>query len=229
MNDDPRSSDEDDPTSKVGDPRHAPGVWRRPPTRSARSLSALVLLVGFGIAAAGLAQFVIAMGATGGSVPVTVPDPGMLELTGPAGLPAGVELDLASAVERVALEVDALPVSLRLLAASPFVATGALWLVGALALHRVLGDIARGRPFAPLVPRRIGVLSLVVLALTLLPGLLGTAGTVAVLHHLDLTDPLGFVILDFEIAPLVVAGILALVAGVFQHGREMTDDVAGLV
>lgn len=172
---------------------------------------------------------------------MVVSDPDVLDLA-LADAPVGTEVRLDAGAGRVArlgsasidagLVVDRLPPLLRVLAATPTLVAGIVTVVGAFVLRRVLAEVAAGRPFAARNPRRIGMLAGLALIAALLPGVIASGATVAVLDHLDVAGPdapFGFTILEVSAGPLVVAAVLGVVAHVFRYGQRLVDDVAGLV
>lgn len=226
--------------SSVPAPHAAPGPSGAIPRRGARVVSGVLLAVAVLALLAGVGGVAAALTADGGTVPVLVGDREAVEFS-VDGIPPGVEvlLDGASRAELagtrsldLALAVDDLPASLRVLAALPMALAATLTALGAFVLRRVLVDIASGRPFAPANPQRIALLAVLAVASALLPGLVASGATIAVLEHLGVAGPdgpFGFTILQVSSTPLLLAAVLGVVAGVFRHGQRLTDDVAGLV
>jgi hypothetical protein len=207
---------------------------------AARILAGAILLLGVVVASIGVMLMVSQVTQPGGTVPVLV-DPDALALEEVAGLPPGTSLDPASdgsanaatgaPAAALALQVDQLPLRLRFLAGLPALVIGLSTLAGAVVLRSMLLTIASGRPFDARNPGRFRALGVVVLIWALAPGLVASGATVAVLEHLGDAEgsPLGFTILDLPITPLLGAAVLFVVAAVFDHGRRMSDDLAGLV
>ena len=198
----------------------------------ARHLANLVLVLGALAALAGPVLAVYQLTQPGGSVAVTVSEQELLAETTPDGLAEGTRLAFADTDPDLVLEVDELPVGLRLLTRLDDLVGAALLLTGAVLLRTVLRDIGRGQPFHPRMEHRLGGLAVVVAGGAILPGMASTLATVVVLHRIDgLGDgsPLGFTIMELELLPLVVAGALVVLSRVFRQGRQLTEDTEGLV
>jgi hypothetical protein len=198
------------------------------PARGARLLAGLVLALGLAVGVAGVVLPLAQLTQPGGSVPILVEDPTARTLV----LEGLAEDARVEANREAELHVAELPASLRLLTGAPTMVTGLLLAVGAWLLRRILLDAASGRPFAPRTPDRIRGLAVLVLTGTLLPGAVASGATIAVVEHLDVLDAtpgLGFEILQLEALPLVVVGVLLVVAQVFRSGQQLTEDVEGLV
>ncbi len=208
--------------------------------RSVRVLAGSVLVVGVLL---GLVVAVDAVGQIarpGGAVTVLVAED-RLGLDSVAGVPEGATLGLSgaggtevgtsAATAPLTLEVDVLPAWLRGVTQAPALLAAGILVAGTVLLHRVLVEIARGRPFAEANPGRLRGLALLAVASAVLPGTASSFATVVTLEHLgvDGDSPFGFTILDLSLAPFLLAGVLVVVAEVFRHGRRLTDDVEGLV
>ncbi|MFA9429222.1 DUF2975 domain-containing protein [Egicoccus sp. AB-alg2] len=211
--------------------------------RRARLLAGFVLAFGVLTFVGGLIVAAVQVADAGGAVAVVV-DADLLGFDDVAGLPAGTSLAVgdghggAVTVESggregadAVLEVDRLPLALRLLAASPAVAIGVLTLAGSWLFSRLLREVAAGRPFAHRNVTRWRGMAATVLAVALLPSALGTLATVAVLGRVDPAGdaPVGFTILDLPLLPLLLVAALLVMAEVFRHGGALADDVEGLV
>lgn len=193
----------------------------------ARSLASVVLFVGVVAAVVGVILPANQATQRTAQVSVTVTGETPAEVTGAFTLPDGAHLTPTS--DTVALVVDDLPRPLAALTELDDLVAGLLTLAGAWLLHRVLRDIAAGRPFAPRTPDRIGGLALTVAAMAVLPEAVRTIATLAVLERAGIApDVLGSAF-DLDLAPLLVAAILGVVAGVFRRGAQLAADVEGLV
>ncbi len=198
----------------------------------ARQLANLVLVLGVLAALTAPIGAIYQLTQPGGSVAVVVTDEEVLGDPTPEGLPEGTRLDLDDMRSSIQLEVDELPAGLRLLTRLDDLFGAALLLAGAVVLRNVLRDIGRGQPFHPRMESRLAGLAVVVVAATLLQPQVSTLATVVVLNRIDgLADgsPLGFLMFEFELLPLVVAGALVVLSRVFRHGRQLTEDTEGLV
>lgn len=220
------------------------GRDRLPATSEARPARALAgILLALGIAVAVISGVVVVYQLTqpGGAVEVLV-DRDALALGDVDGLPPGTSLELSgkggatiatgAPSTQLTLQVNRLPAGLRLLTTLPWLVLGLTTLAGAIVLRSVLLAIAAGRPFDRRNPGRLRTLGVLVLVGGLLPGLLASAATVAVLDHVGGADgdsPLGFTILDVPLNPILGAAVLFVVAAVFAHGGRLTDDLEGLV
>ena len=203
-----------------------------PDRDGARHLANLVLVLGVLAALAGPVLAVYQLAQPGGSVAVVVTEDELLADPTPDGLVEGTRLTFADTDPDVVLEVDELPVGLRLLTRLEELLGAGLLLTGAVLLRAVLRDIGRGHPFHPRMERRLGGLAVVVAGAAILPGLASTLATVVVLNRIDGLgegSPLGFTIMELELLPLVVAGALVVLSRVFRHGRQLTEDTEGLV
>lgn len=108
---------------------------------------------------------------------------------------------------------------------------GLVWLCVGVAgawLAPLLRRFAEGEPFAPGNARRLRLIAVAVLVATHVAPLTGPLATTLVLHRFGaegLTAPWG---LPVHVSLLVVL-VLLLLAGALQQGRDLQDDVAGLV
>lgn len=196
----------------------------------ARFLATIVLLAGLAAATAGVVLPVNQLTQPGGSVQVSAASPPV------AAGPTLPEPDAGTAVSLLAsdplrLDVLELPAPLRVLTETPALVSGLLALVAAWLLHRVLLEIAAGRPFAPDVPQRLLGLALVAVAMSFVPDAFASAATVTVLEHTGLADSpdLHVTVFSLDLGMLLVAAILAVSASVFRHGGELARDTEGLV
>lgn len=105
--------------------------------------------------------------------------------------------------------------------------------VGAWLLWRLLRDVAAGRPFHPRNPVRIGGLATLILIGAIAGGPLQSIATAMVLRHggLQLGEPPFPRTHDRSGIPraIIVAFVLFIVADVFRRGRQLTEDLEGLV
>jgi len=151
---------------------------------------------------------------------------------------AGVAEHLADGVravssgEMVTLAVDELPTGLRVLTELSTSLTALAVAVGAWLLARVISSIQDGRPFDRHNARRLAaVAAAVVLGGTVAPMLDGFVNDLVVqaVEPVAPGSPLTAVVFEFRMAPLFVAVLLLAGAEAFRRGRELADDVAGLV
>lgn len=198
----------------------------------ARLLAGFVLLFGVLAAVGGVVLALSQLGQSGASVSVVIEDPEVL-LSDEADLaPAGASLDLAG-IDGAMLVAEELPVGLRVLTQLPWTLAGLLVLAGAWLLWRMLLEVAAGRPFHPRMPGRLRGLALVVFAGSLFPSMVEGAASAAVLDHLGglpESSPLAFQL--FEIGfpvPFLIVMVLFVAAQVFESGRQLEDEVEGLV
>lgn len=210
--------------------------------RGAKLLATIVTVLGLGSAMFGIVMPLYQLSQPGGSVTGAVlQDPNLVQIAEDE-LPGNVSMRLDPSVVSswssdrqgmsVAIEVSELPAGLRMLTVASTLVAGLLLGAGSLILRRVLIDIADGRPFAPGIPARINVIALLTVALAIVPQVLDNVATVAVLEHVDLMGSgsgLGYNILELNLGVFVVAGLVIVVARVFQHGQRLSEDVEGLV
>lgn len=146
-------------------------------------------------------------------------------------LPAASALSVDPEQTLLVLQAAELPAELRLLTEAPASLRGVCTGAGALLAWLLLRSIREGRPFDRRNPRRIvGLAGLVVLGGLGGPLLDGLA-RFSVLDHLGATGPESPFLLDatWDLAPLVLAGLLLALADAFRRGVRLTDDVQGLV
>lgn len=222
---------EEEHTSPTHDTQH--GTQQADAAKGARALAGFVLLFGILAAVGGIVLPLSQLAQTGATVGVSIADAdGLLGDLDADVVPEGASLDLAGA-DGATLVAEELPTNLRILTQLPWTLAGALLLTGAWLLRRMLLDIAAGRPFDPRMPGRLRGLAVVVLAGTLFPGLLEGVASVVVTQHLGgLPDgsPLAVPLFDAQLTPpLLVVALLIVAAQVFESGRQLTDDVQGLV
>jgi Protein of unknown function (DUF2975) len=167
----------------------------------------------------------------GATVPVTLADPDSLRITTPAALPAGARL-VGAEDGVVRLQVAALPVGLRLLAAA---STSLLLLaiaIGSACLALVLRSIRAGEPFDRRNPSRLRVVAGALVLGSLGASVADTLAGDAVLSHLGLhpgDSPFTLVVLDLPLNPLLGAALLLAAAEAFRRGGALTAEVDGLV
>lgn len=103
--------------------------------------------------------------------------------------------------------------------------------VCALLLWRVLARVSAGRPFAPGQARTVAVVAVVIVLGGSLASVLSDAATLAVLSRLGLDSPAG----PFEVGvtlpllPLLLGGLVLVVAESLRSGARLQDDLDGLV
>ncbi|MGW5358875.1 DUF2975 domain-containing protein [Actinopolymorpha pittospori] len=154
----------------------------------------------------------------------------------PINLPEGSSLEFSQPRHSVKYLVHELPWWLRLLTeTSPGLGYLSLG-IGAVMVRRLVLTIDAGRPFDRRNPRRIGVIAVCVAV-----GLTGAAwfesfAAWAVVGHVaavsdtpSLISTLGAHHPRLDLAPVVVAAAIAVVAIAFRRGQQLTKDVEGLV
>lgn len=220
----------------MSDEQH-PGVSVRPGAGepvagvAARLLAGFVLVLGVLAAIGGIVLALSQLPQSGASVAVTVADPEVLLPDEVDLAPDGAVLDLAG-IDGAMLVAEELPVALRVLTQLPWTLSGLLLLVGAWLLWRMLLDIAAGRPFHPRMAGRLRGLALVVLSGSLFPSMVEGATSAAVINHLGGLpegSPLGFQLFEIGMTPWLAVPLLLVAAQVFESGRQLEEDVEGLV
>jgi hypothetical protein len=165
----------------------------------------------------------------GGSVPVTLA-PDVDSTFDLPGLPGGTSVGPADG--GAVLDVGSLPIDVRLFTvastvlAALAVAAGAWWLAG------VLRSVGAGRPFDPRNPRRLAGVAAALLLGGLAAPMTGNAASIVVLDHLGLTgpdSPFALVLLELDLAPVLLALVVLAAAEAFQRGAALTHEVDGLV
>ena len=152
----------------------------------------------------------------------------------PAGvaehLPDGVRV--VSTGELVELAVDEIPTALRVLTTTGTTLSAVAVAAGAWWLARVVSSIQDGRPFDGRNPLRLaGVAGAVVLGGTVAP-MMDSAVDGLVVTALDMFppgSPLGVVVLQVSLLPLLLALLLLALAEAFRRGGTLAEDVDGLV
>ncbi|MFU8841526.1 MAG: hypothetical protein ACNA8R_12540, partial [Nitriliruptoraceae bacterium] len=92
--------------------------------------------------------------------------------------------------------------------------------------------VAAGRAFDRRMPGRLRALALVVLAGSLFPTAFdGLAATFVTNFLGGLPDggPLGIQLFEVQLLPLLVVALLGIAAQVFEAGRQLTEELEGLV
>lgn len=203
--------------------------------RLIRFLAGAVLLVGLGLAVAGVAIWINAATQVQAQVTVPVQRAGDVPPGGdPVRLP-GFDLPEGSWVETggdgLALRARDSTLPEQLLARGDAVVLGLCIGVGAVLLRRLLLAIAEGRPFEPGNARRIATLAVLVGVGGTLAGVLPDVAGILVLDRLGQSGPgspfaLG---VDLPLLPVCVAPVLLALAEAFRRGTELAADVDGLV
>lgn len=186
-----------------------------------------LLLAAATAATVGLLTLARAFWTDGATLPVT-----LAESVRPAALdrlPEGVSATRVS--ETVELGVDALPLALRLLAASGPTVLLLSVAVGAWLLAGVVRSIGRGRPFDRRNPRRLVGLGVAILVGGLLAPVLRDVASTAVLEATDLVEPGSpFVIAaTLSFLPIMLAVLVLTVAEAFRRGGTLEAEVEGMV
>ena len=212
---------------------HLPAAGDAPTAaKGARALAFVVLAFGILLAGVGLTLPVLQLTQDEASVAITVSDEAAVLDVDPTALPAEATLRLSGA-DSVELVASDLPGWLRAATRLPQAVSGLLLLAGAWLVRRMLLDVAAGRPFDARMPGRLRGLTLVVLAGTILPPAFEGLASVLVTSHLGgLPDGSPFGVPLFTavpLLPLLVALLLGIAAQVFESGRQLTDDLEGLV
>jgi hypothetical protein len=190
-----------------------------------------LLLVG---AAGALAAFVTTLvGAVSGPLArldVTAAADVTLAELADADVPADARLSLRPGGDGLQY-VSPAPTGQRLLAAGPTLLVSLLFATGAILLAGIARDIAAGRPFAPGVSSRLSGLALVALAAAFLPSAIGGLAQAMLLDGTALVDdgPLTIVVMDLQVALVVLAGVVGVLDRAVRHGRALADEVEGLV
>ena len=148
----------------------------------------------------------------------------------PAALPEGARLLPGDGVATV-LESWESTVTEQLLSRGDAAVLGLAVGLGAWLLAPVLESIAAGRPFGGGNARRLAWLAVVVAVAGSIGPLLPQYGSIAVLDRLGLVGPASpFVVATtFSFLPLVIGGLLLVLAEAFRQGERIDSDVEGLV
>ena len=197
--------------------------------RGVEGLASFIALLAVLAATVGVVVFVNQLTQGKGSVPVVLTNPetpaSAVELTG------GTYIE-PSSLRHVDLQVSELPMGLLGLTEASALAKGLLLAAVAFVVRNVLRDIAAAQPFTSAMPRRMGTLAGLALALGALPDALDTLAATAVLRHANLVGDSAPVTARFEGLPvdaMLIAALLGVLMQVFRHGRWLTGEVEGLV
>lgn len=196
--------------------------------------SGLTLLIGAVAAIGAIALPVNQLTQPGGSVTIADVNPDVLDAFDVPGLPAGTYVELDPGQGGLTYHASELSWPLRLLTEAPAAVGGLCTAVGAWLLWRILREIAAGRPFHPRNPARIAGIGVAVIAGVVVGNLLQNFATAEVLERTGAggsasTFGAGLTIIDLPLMPVVLALVLFIVADVFRRGRQLTEDVEGLV
>jgi hypothetical protein len=205
--------------------------------RSTSVLRAVLVVVGAAGLVLGVGFWVNGLTVAGGfvTVPVSVAE-------GPGSAVGAAE------PQQVDVAVDALPDSVRVwapasslqmtawgstvaeqaLARAPQLLAGVGVALAAWLLVPVLGSISGGRPFRQGSGARVAGVALVVLVAGWLGPMLAGLATLQVVARLGLEEPVTWG-MTFSLAPLLVAGLVLVVAEAFRRGEQISRDVEGLV
>lgn len=192
-----------------------------------RSLAGFLLLAGVAFLVAAVVSPVNQLTQPGGVVPV---EPRASFSPSLPGLPAGTSVDYQPDHPLV-LSVAELPAGLRLLTEAPAtVGFGAVG-IGALLLWRVLRSVGAGEPFRAGNARLVAGLAAVVAIGGVLEQVAQDWATVAVREHVGLAGPDSPLQTSFELplGPLVLGGLLLVVADALRAGGRLETEVEGLV
>ncbi len=117
----------------------------------------------------------------------------------------------------------------RMLDALPDLLAGGVALLVLVLLYRVLGDIARGEPFAQNNVTRLRLIAFSIALGWSAAGVTAASVTMPILVATDIGDlPLASTWM-MPVLPLGIGMVVALLAEAFQMGAELRDDVDGLV
>jgi len=200
-------------------------------SRIARLLAVLASLVALVALLAAVALPVNQLTQPGGAVRVRLADPDLLGRISVQGLAPGSWVELGSSADTVAYHVFTLPWWLRLLTEVPSAVSLLAVGLGALLLGRLLTSVGSGRPFDRRNPRRLRQLALLVAIGATGAQLLDWTAAAAVLRHVDMDRADAPILASASVSPvpLAIAGLLLVAADAFRRGRELADDVEGLV
>jgi hypothetical protein len=196
-----------------------------------RWTSALLGLAGAVAAVAGPVYAINGATQAGAAVEVAVELRGSEQLAGvTAGLPENARLLSGDGVDTV-LSSWGSTVAEQLLSRGDAAVIGLAVGLGAWLLDPVLESIAAGRPFGGRNARRLAWLALVVAVAGSIGPVLPQVGTLAVLDRLGLAGPGSpFTVgATFSLLPLVLGGLLLVLAEAFRQGERIDSDVEGLV
>ena len=198
-----------------------------------KATSSLVLLVAAAAAVVAVALPVNQLTQPGGVVSVPTLDPGALGSLSVPGLPEDGFLQLDPTAGGLTYYASSLPWPLRLLTEAGPSVMALCTAVGAWLLWRLLRDIAAGRPFHPRNPLRIGGIAVAILIGVIAGGLLQNIATATVMGRsgIQFGEPpfRDMTVMQVSLAPVIVAFVLFIVADVFRRGRQLSEDVEGLV
>lgn len=196
------------------------------------ALSAIILIGSVAAAVAAVVLPVNQLTQPGGATSVELSDTAQSQaIAAIQGLAPGTWMEFGQSGYPMQLHVLELPWPLRLLSES-----GVSLLLGCLAvagflLHRTLRSIRTGTPFEAANPRRLRIIGLLAVVGGLGGQLLEGVSRLAILDHTEMTGPESPVKLSLTMGfTWIVIGALALaLAEAFARGRDLSDDVAGLV
>ena len=136
---------------------------------------------------------------------------------------------LSPATDEYQLDVQSLPTDLRLLTIAPASWATLCFLGIAWMLFGLLRSIGQGRPFEKRNAPRLSILAALAIAGPMIFRALESLAASAVLDHLGLSagnlQPPGIWVLW----PFAVAVLLAALARALRYGRQLQNDVAGMV
>lgn len=229
--DEPTGRDDSAPGPTAEQGTEPSGPLSREGATGARILAGAVLGLGLLVALVALARPALNVAMDEAAVPVSVEGSDVVLAEDPEGLPPDSRLELTGA-GTVELVVTGLPGWQRALTGLGSAVGGVLLGIGAWLVRSMLLLVAGGRPFDRRMSAWLRGLSLVVLAGAFLPpaldGLTATFVTTS-LGGLPDGGPLGIRLFELELRTLLVVALLAIAAQVFESGRQLTEELEGLV
>lgn len=196
------------------------------------ALSAIILIGSVAAAVGAVVLPVNQLTQPGGAVSVQLTNAAQSQaVAGIQGVPYGAWLEFAQGGYPLQLHAFSLPWALRLLSeAGPSLLLACLAVAGVL-LHRTLRSIRTGTPFDAANPRRLRIIGLLAVIGGLGGELLEAAARLTILDHTGMTGPDSPVELSasFGFTWIVVGALSLALAEAFARGRELTDDVDGLI
>lgn len=212
-------------------PRRAAG--RQKPylgTRGTTFLATVVLLWGAVSLGVAVVEPVNQLTQPGGDVSVMLTGDELVLARVP-GLPDGTWLEPDPDQVGLLLQVQSLPAGLRLATEAGTVVRGLSSALAAWLVWRLLSVIGAGRPFEARNPARLAAVALLVIVAGSGAQVVEHVVTMAVLEHLDATragTPFDIGV-TFDLTPALLAAVLLALAEAFRRGRQLAEDVEGLI